>query len=398
MNHAILDIYEFHTKENYDKIFALSHEIQQQSSKHAKEVLSMDWLLRLKIASDIVSGIAFMHSLNPPLLHRDIKSPNIFLVRSPVGIDRGTDEFITTPLAKVGDLGLSVHLFGPDRVRVAEGHQLENLTATWAAPEVIGGKGYSTEADVYGVGIILWELLMQLHPFSEDLEGELMLSYFIEKGNRPSIPAEVERSCPKEYLSLMRDCWHPVPKQRPKIHIVHHRLKSLMKELAPRMAKLTPDAPLSSLPAPSSVVSPLLSSREDSLKWEVVKIPLQLPNIPKNSPVVMVQRPLQSPKKVTCMAQVGSILWIGFGDGTVGIYQDHQTHNTGPAFLLEQKNSKDSPSPPLCGFLVCFTGGKPQRVGLCNCVPVFEVGHVERCGRLKHLCLETCPPNPRGCS
>ena len=339
---GIQSIHEAHVKESYTKVYNLSEEVSEMCCTHGKAILNMDWHLRLKIASDIISGIAFMHSLNPPLLHRDIKSPNIFLVRCPVGIDRTTDEFITSPLAKVGDLGLSVRLLGPDRVRVAEGHFLENLTATWAAPEVIGGQGYSTEADVYGVGIILWELLVQLHPFSQDLEQELMLSYYTQKGNRPSVPEEIERECPEAYLRLMRDCWDHVPEKRPRIHVVHQRLKKIMTELVPRMAELTPDAPLPSLPDPSFHSSPLSRDRGDDKEWEIKKIVLRKHS--KGSQVILQQRSLEREKKVMCMTPVGSIVWIGFGDGSVAIYQDHPPSATLSPFTLETQSSGTSDS------------------------------------------------------
>jgi serine/threonine protein kinase len=35
--------------------------------------------MRFKVAVDIAEGMAFLHSLNPPLLHRDLKSPNILV-------------------------------------------------------------------------------------------------------------------------------------------------------------------------------------------------------------------------------------------------------------------------------------------------------------------------------
>ena len=33
----------------------------------------------LKIARDIAAGMAFMHSRSPPIIHRDLKSPNILV-------------------------------------------------------------------------------------------------------------------------------------------------------------------------------------------------------------------------------------------------------------------------------------------------------------------------------
>lgn len=40
---------------------------------------TLDWPLRLRINIDIAKGLAFLHNTKPPLVHRDIKSPNIMV-------------------------------------------------------------------------------------------------------------------------------------------------------------------------------------------------------------------------------------------------------------------------------------------------------------------------------
>lgn len=35
--------------------------------------------LRLKLALDVAEGCEFLHSTTPPIIHRDLKSPNILL-------------------------------------------------------------------------------------------------------------------------------------------------------------------------------------------------------------------------------------------------------------------------------------------------------------------------------
>jgi serine/threonine protein kinase len=58
----------------------------------------IDWLLRVKIAADIANGMAFLHSAKPPIIHRDLKSPNILLA---------THSADAKVVAKVADFGLS---------------------------------------------------------------------------------------------------------------------------------------------------------------------------------------------------------------------------------------------------------------------------------------------------
>jgi len=40
---------------------------------------ALDWIVRLRIAYDIASSMTFLHSVEPPLIHRDLKSPNELL-------------------------------------------------------------------------------------------------------------------------------------------------------------------------------------------------------------------------------------------------------------------------------------------------------------------------------
>ena len=58
------------------------------------------WTLRLKILMDVSRGMAYAHEQFPAIVHRDLKSPNVFLSRSADGVLS----------AKVADLGLATVL------------------------------------------------------------------------------------------------------------------------------------------------------------------------------------------------------------------------------------------------------------------------------------------------
>jgi serine/threonine protein kinase len=92
-----------------------------------------------------VAGLHAMHSMQPPLVHRDIKSPNLLV---------GADDAV-----KIADFGLS---------RV----QLLNATMTgqkgtwqWMAPEVLGSQRYAESADMYSFGVVVWELCCRDVPY-----------------------------------------------------------------------------------------------------------------------------------------------------------------------------------------------------------------------------------------
>lgn len=86
----------------------------------------------LRMMIDTARGMAYLHSMNPPIIHRDLKSMNI-LVSS-------------TFSCKVSDFGLS---------REKADDETMSITGTplWLPPEMIRGERYTEAADVYSFGI-----------------------------------------------------------------------------------------------------------------------------------------------------------------------------------------------------------------------------------------------------
>ncbi|THG20510.1 hypothetical protein TEA_025254 [Camellia sinensis var. sinensis] len=101
------------------------------------------WKMRIKISLDAARGIEYLHNYAvPPIIHRDIKSSNILL-----------DANWT---ARVSDFGLS--LMGPEsdqdyRPMKAAG------TVGYIDPEYYGLNVLTAKSDVYGLGVVLLELL-----------------------------------------------------------------------------------------------------------------------------------------------------------------------------------------------------------------------------------------------
>ncbi|EKX47066.1 hypothetical protein GUITHDRAFT_106982 [Guillardia theta CCMP2712] len=98
----------------------------------------------LSMALQAAKGMLYLHSLRPPVLHRDLKSPNL-LVQSDFSI-------------KIADFGLS-------RFRV-EYTMTFCGSPKWTAPEVLNGQNYDTAADIWSYGVVLWELLTRKVPYS----------------------------------------------------------------------------------------------------------------------------------------------------------------------------------------------------------------------------------------
>lgn len=82
--------------------------------------IDLPWTSRMLLAMHVCLGVAYLHGITPPILHRDLKSPNILLQRDEA--NRVT--------AKLADLGLATALTS----KTALGRVVDN--PVWLAPEV----------------------------------------------------------------------------------------------------------------------------------------------------------------------------------------------------------------------------------------------------------------------
>ena len=88
--------------------------------------------------------MSYLHSLTPPILHRDLKSHNLL-------VDNNWN-------VKVADFGLS---------RAQSTNTMSAAgTPQWSAPEVIRQEKYTTKADVYSFGVIVYELISRKVPYA----------------------------------------------------------------------------------------------------------------------------------------------------------------------------------------------------------------------------------------
>ncbi|HLR46041.1 MAG TPA: serine/threonine-protein kinase [Deinococcales bacterium] len=99
---------------------------------------------------DVAAGLEASHAHQ--VLHRDVKPNNVFLTGD------GS--------AKLGDFGTGCYMTdeNPDRVG----------TAFYMAPEIFEGKPATPASDIYSLGILAYELLTGVRPFSGDTYEQLL--------------------------------------------------------------------------------------------------------------------------------------------------------------------------------------------------------------------------------
>ncbi|KAL6899846.1 hypothetical protein ACP4OV_006504 [Aristida adscensionis] len=170
---------------------------------------NLDERRRLSMAFDVAKGMNYLHKRNPPIVHRDLKSPNLLV-----------DKKYTV---KVCDFGLS---------RLKANTFLSSKTAAgtpeWMAPEVLRDEPSNEKSDVYSFGVILWELMTLQQPWS-NLNPAQVVAAVGFKGRRLEIPSCVD---PK-VAAVIQSCWVREPWRRPSFASIMDSLKPLIKTLPP---------------------------------------------------------------------------------------------------------------------------------------------------------------------
>ncbi|KAF4320149.1 hypothetical protein JM18_004042 [Phytophthora kernoviae] len=146
--------------------------------------------MRARFVLDTARGMSYLHQFELPILHRDMKSPNLLVER---------------------DFSIKISDFGLSRVKA----QIQTMTGNcgtvqWMAPEVLGNRKYTEKADVFSFGIVVWEIFTGLCPYDGMTQIQVALGV-LNHDLRPPIP----RSCPRFFARLIRSCWMREPSLRP---------------------------------------------------------------------------------------------------------------------------------------------------------------------------------------
>jgi len=163
---------------------------------------------RMQMALDVARGMNYLHSGRPPIIHHDLKSPNLLV-----------DKDFTV---KVCDFGLSkvqrsTWLTGRSRAGTPE----------WTAPEILRSEPSNVKSDVYSFGVILYELVSGEEPWMD--KTPMQVVGCVGWGNeRLPIP---ENGHP-EIRELMRRCFGDQA-QRPTFSEIIVILKRVLKDMMP---------------------------------------------------------------------------------------------------------------------------------------------------------------------
>ena len=194
-----------------------------------EESVQMTFRMKVKFALDSAQGMLYLHTSNPAILHRDLKSDNLLVADDwsiKVG-DFGLTRFISEKkqMTQVGMYNtFDIYTIINNLTRYVEQYYIVLIgTPMWMAPEIIMGKKYTEKADVYAFGIILWEILTRLEPY-DDKEPMQIVVEVVNDGLRPAIPSHMFTS---PLVPLMMDAWQTEPDDRPTFDRIVERLNQI---------------------------------------------------------------------------------------------------------------------------------------------------------------------------
>ena len=149
----------------------------------AYRALELSWERPLLgCATQVASALEYLHSRDPPIIHRDVKTRNILM-----------KDFATCKLA---DFGLSIEL--------GQGNTMGTVAGTkrYCAPEVLKSGTTTPKADVWSYGVVLWEMAARTH-FKERLV------------KATELPSVLPYPLPNAVRTVIRQCLAVDPEKRP---------------------------------------------------------------------------------------------------------------------------------------------------------------------------------------
>ena len=134
--------------------------------------------------------LALNHIHKKKIIHRDLKSGNVFLTKS--------------GLVKLGDFGIAKGFKNTwEKAKTKVG------TPYYLSPEIISSKPYDSKSDIWALGVLIYEMMTFKMPFNANSLPSLSLK--IIRGYYQAPPT----SYSKDLIDLVKRCLNLDPKKRP---------------------------------------------------------------------------------------------------------------------------------------------------------------------------------------
>jgi serine/threonine-protein kinase TNNI3K len=171
--------------------------------------------VKTTIALQVCHALAYLHSLRPSVVHRDLKSRNILLNRAMT--------------AKLTDFGVSRER--PDHTMTAGVG-----TSLWMAPEVMLGEKYDDKADMFSFGVVLSELDVHTLPYARtktnDIDSRQMVdATLLQKITTGEARVGFSKATPVTMVELGQSCVSLDPSERPSAAEALYKLQLFLAQM-----------------------------------------------------------------------------------------------------------------------------------------------------------------------
>jgi len=187
-----------------------------QKAKSVKLKVIKNW------CKQILEGLNYLHTLDPPIIHRDIKCDNIF-------IDGNSGR------VKIGDLGLATTI-----INNCSRNKLSIIgTPEFMAPEYYEEE-YNEKVDIWAFGMCVLEMATLEYPFKE-CDNPAQIFKKVIHGHKP---LSLYRIIDKDVYDFISECLMPVEERKSASELLKHEfLQNIDSESNNRMISLR-DKPL----------------------------------------------------------------------------------------------------------------------------------------------------------
>ena len=294
--------------------FADNGDLYQKIVEHKKKAMFFEEFEIWRIFIQLVNGLKALHDLK--ILHRDLKSANVFLY--------------TNGDAKIGDLNVS------KVTRAGIGHT-QTGTPYYASPEVWKDSPYDNKSDIWSLGCVLYEMIALKPPFrAQDMEG---LYKRVIKGQYSRIPDRFSN----DLFQIVQFLLQVNPKLRPSCEqILNHPIiqkrieyfKSLSSEKENQNNSGNNKSLLKTIHMPKNLL--FLSDKLPKPNYDKIKNNNEVPEINQKS-----YRSYQNEQKeLETIPKINQISPNNHNNPVLNKYNnDLNVNNSVPGHIFEEKNN-----------------------------------------------------------
>jgi len=141
----LIDVFQYNSSRCLMFPLCIHCDLLEILSRKGSKLFSESFLKTIAIG--VLKGLEYLHDMN--IVHRDIKPENIVIMKKKPMIDD----------VKLIDFGFVKQIPKGEKVRDQVGSEL------YSAPQVLNGEEYSTECDIWSLGITLYYLALKKFPF-----------------------------------------------------------------------------------------------------------------------------------------------------------------------------------------------------------------------------------------